>query len=103
MTLLLLLTIWAVAFNNACDAAAALSHGGRASRQDSFKRGTKLASQMNGLADNHSPEAASLQVSSEDRQALLSRLQGSQQDRGDLDELLAAAAKAIQDTGDLSD
>ena len=43
--------------------------------------------------------SASLQTSSGERKALLTRLQGPQQSRGDLDELLIAAAKVLQDTG----
>ena len=66
-----------------------------------MRRVNKLGSQpsVNGSADNHVIETASLQVSASDRQALLARLQGTQQDRGNFDELLAEAAKAIQDAG----
>lgn len=77
--------------------------GGRGSRQNSLRQVPKLGSQqsLNGLADNHSTETASLQISTGDRQALLTRLQGSQHDRGDLNQLLAAASKAVQDAGTL--
>ena len=89
-----------VAQHDVLDIAAALS-GGRGSRQNSLRQVHKLGTQqsLNGLADNHSTETASLQISASDRQALLIRLQGSQQDRGDVDQLLAAATKAVQDAG----
>lgn len=75
--------------------------GAKGGRRDSLKRPDKQASHqsLNGLAEEHAAGSASLQTSSGERKALLTRLQGPQQSRGDLDELLAAAARVLQDTG----
>ncbi len=78
--------------------------GAKGGRRDSLKRVGKPPSQehLNGLAEDHAAEQSILQTSSRERQALLTRLQGPQQNRGDLDELLAAAAKVLQDAGMLA-
>ena len=72
-------------------------------RRDSLRRIEKRASQpsFNGIPDGNTAASASLQTSTDERQALLSRLQGSEQNRGDLDELLATSAKVLQDAGKL--
>lgn len=77
--------------------------GAKGGRRDSFKRLDKQASHqsLNGLAEENAASSASLQTSTEERKDLLARLQGPQQTRGDLDQLLAAAAKVLQDAGTL--
>ncbi|DBA70500.1 TPA: hypothetical protein ACH3X2_011901 [Trebouxia sp. C0005] len=73
--------------------------GAKGGRRDSFKRLDKQASHQfpNGLAGENAASSASLQTSSGERKDLLARLQGPQQTRGDLDQLLVAAAKVLQD------
>ena len=75
--------------------------GAKGGRRDSFKRLDKQASHLslNGSAEENAASSASLQTSSGERKDLLARLQGPQQTRGDLDQLLAAAAKVLQDAG----
>ncbi len=77
--------------------------GAKGGRRDSFKRLDKQASHqsLNGLAEENAASSASLQTSSGERKDLLARLQGPQQTRGDLDQMLAAAAKVLQDAGTL--
>lgn len=77
--------------------------GAKGGRRDSFKRLDKQASHQfpNGLAGENAASSASLQTSSGERKDLLARLQGPQQTRGDLDQLLVAAAKVLQDAGTL--
>ena len=77
--------------------------GAKGGRRDSFKRLDKQASHqsLNGLAEESAASSASLQTNTEERKDLLARLQGPQQTRGDLDQLLAAAAKVLQDAGTL--
>lgn len=73
--------------------------GAKGGRRDSFKRLEKQASHqsLNGLAEENAASSASLQTSTGERKDLLARLQGPQGTRGDLDQLLAAAAKVLQD------
>lgn len=61
------------------------------------KRGSHAS--LNGLPDGEPAASTSLQTSTGEREALLNRLRGSEENRGDLDELLAASAKALQDAG----
>ncbi len=77
--------------------------GAKGGRRDSFKRLDKQASHqsLNGIAEENAASSASLQTSTEERKNLLARLQGPEQTRGDLDQLLAAAAKVLQDAGTL--
>ncbi len=75
--------------------------GAKGGRRDSFKRLDKQASHqsLNGIAEENAASSASLQTSTGERKDLLARLQGPEQTRGDLDQLLAAAAKVLQDAG----
>ena len=75
--------------------------GAKTGRRDSFRRVDRRGSQasLNGVPDGDAAASNSLQTSTDERQAVLGRLQGSEQERGDLDELLAAAAKVLQDAG----
>ena len=79
--------------------------GGKGGRRDSFRRMDKRGSHasLNGLPDGESATLTSLQTSTGEREALLNRLQGSEENRGDLDELLAASAKVLQDAGKSSE
>lgn len=75
--------------------------GGKGGRRDSFRKMEKRASHasLDGLPNGESAASTSLQTSTGERQALLNRLEGSEEQRGDLPELLAASAKALQDAG----
>ena len=75
--------------------------GGRGGRRDSLRKVDKRASHasLDGLPNGGSAAATSLQTSTGEREALLNRLQGSEEQRGDLAELLAASAKVLQDAG----
>ena len=77
--------------------------GAKGGRRDSFKHLDKQASHqsLNGLAEENAASSASLQTSTGERKDLLARLQGPQGTRGDLDQLLTAAAKVFQDAGTL--
>lgn len=54
---------------------------------------------LDGLPNGEPVASASLQTSTGEREAVLNRLQGSEEQRGDLAELLAASAKVLQDAG----
>ncbi|KAL3149281.1 hypothetical protein ABBQ32_002097 [Trebouxia sp. C0010 RCD-2024] len=73
--------------------------GGTGGRRDSLRRSDKRGSQAshNGLPEGEPAASTSLQTSTGEREALLARLQGCEENRGDLDQLLAASAKALQD------
>ena len=75
--------------------------GGKGGRRDSFRKMEKRASHasLDGLPNGESAASTSLQTSTGERQALLNRLEGSEEQRGDLPELLAASAKVLQDAG----
>lgn len=77
--------------------------GGKGGRRDSLRRLDKRGSQasLNGLPEGEPAASTSLQTSTSEREALLARLQGSEEKRGDLDQLLAASAKALQDAGEM--
>ena len=75
--------------------------GGKGGRRDSLRKVDKHASHasLDGLPNGGSAASTSLQTSIGEREVLLNRLQGSEEQRGDLAELLAASAKVLQDAG----
>lgn len=75
--------------------------GGKGGHRDSLRKVDRRASHaaLDGLPNGEPAASASLQTSTGEREALLNRLQGSEEQRGDLAELLAASAKVLQDAG----
>ena len=75
--------------------------GSKGDRRGSFRNMEKPASHasLDGLPNGESAVSTTLQTSTDEREALVNRLQGSEEQRGDLAELLAASAKVLQDAG----